>query len=172
MAVIGTGIRATTAYIPALQASPHAALVALRDTDDTRLRTAAEHFGVSRIHTDVATLLRQERLDGAVVAVYHAAHYAVARACLCAVGYLLLDMIGGILVARRHGGHGETLGPVAPDQRYPHEAPSVNLMDVILGRAENRSPGEVGPRSVELREAAYHSAAHGGHPVAIGGDEP
>ncbi len=351
VAVIGTGWWATTAHIPALQASPHAELVALCDTDDARLRTAAEHFGVSRTYTDVATLLRQERLDGAVVAVYHAAHYAVARACLdagvsillekpmtlyaregrdlldraqrtgahivvgypwhytalarrareiirsgelgsvqfvastfasmavefyrgnpeayrpvfgypvaqptlgtyadprlagggqghlqathaagllfwitglraaqvsalmatfdvavdvvdaltlrftsgalgvlgstgnlgvgdsgqhdlriyCAAGYLLLDMIGGTLVVRRHGGDGETLGPVAPDQRYPYEAPAVNLVDVILGRAENQSPGEAGLRSVELLEAAYHSAAHGAHPVAIGGDDP
>jgi len=90
----------------------------------------------------------------------------------CATGYLLLDMIGGTLVVRRHGGDGETLGPVAPDQRYPYETPAVNLVDVILWRAENQSPGEVGLRSVELLEAAYHSAAHGGHPVAIGGDDP
>ena len=170
VAVVGTGWWPTTADISALQASPHAELVALRDTDDTRLRTAAERFGVSRIYTVVATLLHQERLDGAAVVVCHAAHYAVARACLrrglSALGYDR-GHTGGASSWRRGDTRSRGSGPALPAR-----GPSINLVDVIPGRAENQSPGEVGPRSVELLEGAYHSAAHGGHPVTIEGDKP
>jgi hypothetical protein len=38
---------------------------------------------------------------------------------------------------------------------------------VILGRAANASPGEVGWRAAELLDAAYRSAAQVGRPVLI-----
>jgi hypothetical protein len=40
-------------------------------------------------------------------------------------------------------------------------------VDVVLGRAENGSPGEVGWRTVELLDAAYRSAAANGAGVEI-----
>ena len=43
----------------------------------------------------------------------------------------------------------------------------MNLVDVILGRDRNRSPGTWGWRSVELLDAAYRSAGRGGQPVSI-----
>jgi len=38
---------------------------------------------------------------------------------------------------------------------------------VILGRDDNRTPGEVGLRCVELLDAAYRSAAQEGRPVEV-----
>jgi predicted dehydrogenase len=85
----------------------------------------------------------------------------------CRDGYVLLDMIGGTLTVKRHDGAAEQLGPLDPDDRYPRFATARNLVDVVLGRAPNGSPGEVGLRTVELLDAAYRSAAQQGTPVAV-----
>jgi predicted dehydrogenase len=88
-------------------------------------------------------------------------------AVYCANGYVLLDMSGGTLVIRRHGGEEERLGPLTPDDRYPRFATAGNLVDLILGRDTNRSPGHVAARCVELVDAAYRSAEKDGEPVSI-----
>jgi predicted dehydrogenase len=346
VAVIGTGWWSTYVHIPGLKEYPDADLVALCDVNEERLRAAAEQFGVPRTYTDVREMLRQEQLDGAVVAVYHAAHHQVAQTCLdaglhimlekpmvleaahgrdllaraqrkgveiivgypwhyteiarraraivqsgelgpiqfvaslfasmvvefyrgnpeayrpvfqypvtgpteksysdmrlagggqghlqvthsagllfwvtglrasrvsafmekfdvpvdlvdainvrfeggavgvvgstgnigvgdggqhdlrvyCANGYLLLDMVGGTLTIRKHGGEVEQVGPLPPEERYPQLATARNMVDVILGRDQNHSTGEVGLRCVEFLDAAYQSAARGGQPVAV-----
>ena len=82
IAVIGTGWWATTAHIPALQANPNASLIALADMRADALDRAARHYGVERTYLDYREMLAQERLDGVVIAVWHAAHYEAARACL------------------------------------------------------------------------------------------
>lgn len=82
-------------------------------------------------------------------------------------GYLLLDMIAGTLAIRQHNGTVEQLGPLPEDERYPRFATARNLVDVILGRADNGSPGEVGLRTVELLDAAYRSAEQQGQPVQL-----
>ena len=82
IAVIGTGWWSTTAHIPALEANPNADLVALADVRSDVLDKAARHFGVERTYTDIHEMLAQEQLDGVVIAVWHAAHYEAARACL------------------------------------------------------------------------------------------
>src|SRR5215469_13418074 len=91
VAVIGTGWWSTYTHIPGLLENPTAELVALCDPDETRLRTAAERFGVARTYTSVDELLEREERDGAVVAVYHSAHYPVARACLDAGLPIMLE---------------------------------------------------------------------------------
>jgi hypothetical protein len=50
---------------------------------------------------------------------------------------------------------------------YPAFAPAANLVDVITGKADNGSPGEIGWRSVELLDAAYRSAALNGQTVQV-----
>lgn len=85
----------------------------------------------------------------------------------CANGYILLDMSRGSLTIRHHDGTSEQLGPLSPDDRYPRFATAANLVDLILGRDINRSPGEVGLRCVELLDAAYRSAAEDGRSIAI-----
>ena len=72
IAVIGTGWWSTTAHIPALQANPNADLVALADVRADALEKAARHFGIERTYTDVHEMLARERLDGVVIAVWHA----------------------------------------------------------------------------------------------------
>ncbi len=345
VAVIGTGWWSTYTHIPGLIEHPAAELVALCDRNPEALAAAAERYGVRRTYNDVGDLLANEALDGAVVAVYHAAHYAVARQCLeaglhimlekpmvltaqdgvalldlaaaqereiivgypwhftditrtarnvlasgelgpvqhtsclfasmvveyyrsnpeayrpvfqfpvtgpgnvyadaqrsgggqahlqithsagslflitglraqsvtafmnnydvpvdlvgamavqfddgavgvfgstgnigvgdagqldirvyCANGYLLLEQVQGTLTVRKHDGTEQRYGPLEGDESYPRFATAGNLVDVILGRAPNASPGEVGLRVVELLDAAYRSAGGGGQPVAV-----
>ena len=80
--VIGTGWWATTAHLPALKIHPDAELVALADVRPDVLSKAAQKYHVSQTYTDYREMLARETLDGVVVAVWHAAHYEVARACL------------------------------------------------------------------------------------------
>ncbi|HTI98075.1 MAG TPA: Gfo/Idh/MocA family oxidoreductase [Dongiaceae bacterium] len=51
--------------------------------------------------------------------------------------------------------------PLASGEVYPAAAPPENFIDVILGRAANRSPGELGLASMEIIEAAGISARTG-----------
>ena len=85
----------------------------------------------------------------------------------CERGYLLLEQAQNTMLVRRHDGAEERLGPTSDKGRYPQAATSANLVDVILGKAENGSPGTVGARVVELLEAAYRSADQGGAPIGV-----
>lgn len=82
IAIVGSGWWATANHLPALTARADVDVVALCDTDISKARGAADHFGIEKIYTDLKSMLGQEKLDGAVVATYHAAHYPVARRCL------------------------------------------------------------------------------------------
>ena len=82
IAIIGAGWWATTAHMPAIQANPHATLVAICDRDEEKLAAAATAYGVTKSYTDLETMLASEALDGAIVVTNHASHYAVARRCL------------------------------------------------------------------------------------------
>ena len=103
IAVIGTGWWATTAHIPALQENPDANLVALSDIRPGALEKAARHYGVDKTHTDFRAMLEQEQLDGVVIAVWHAAHYEVARACLEQGLHVLLEK--PMVLTAPHGRH-------------------------------------------------------------------
>jgi predicted dehydrogenase len=75
-------------------------------------------------------------------------------------GYALLDAMAGTCSIYYNDGRVEELDQVPADRRYPQEATSRHLVDLIIGRAQsNTSPGEIGARTVELLEAAYRSAA-------------
>ncbi len=52
-------------------------------------------------------------------------------------------------------------GPRTYASAYPEEAPLNNLVDVVLGRDENRSPPQLAATVVRLLEAAYTSARTG-----------
>ena len=82
VAIVGTGWWATTAHFPSLLRHPDAEIVAVADARPDRLAKAAEAYGIHNQYTDVEEMLDKERLDGAVVSTWHAAHYEVARACL------------------------------------------------------------------------------------------
>lgn len=74
-------------------------------------------------------------------------------------GYALLDAMAGTCAVHTNDGQVEQFAPVPAEERYPKEATSRHLVDVLLGREENRSPGALGQRVVQLLEAAYRSAA-------------
>lgn len=76
-------------------------------------------------------------------------------------GFALLDVLRSDCRLFFDDGRVETLDPTPPDQRYPSEQTSRHLVDVLLGRDKNRSPGEIGTRVVELLDGAYTSAAEG-----------
>ena len=85
----------------------------------------------------------------------------------CERGYVLLEQARSTLTVRRHDGTEQHYGPLAESERYPTFATSANLVDVILGRAENGSPADVGARVVELLEAAYRSADADGRSIGV-----
>lgn len=73
---------------------------------------------------------------------------------------------GRATVYRHDGTRIEIEGPPAPEI-YPHWGPSQNLVDLALGRGENRAPGELGATVVALLDGMYRSAAADGVPVDL-----
>src|SRR5688572_14177720 len=90
VAVIGTGWWGTTAHLPAFAAHPDAEIVAVCDQRADVLSRVADKFEVETTYTDYVQMLNQEELDGAVVSVWSAAHYEVARACLARQLHILV----------------------------------------------------------------------------------
>jgi predicted dehydrogenase len=82
IAVVGTGWWATYTHIPALQQHEAVAEIILCDSNADRLGAAAEAYHINKTYTDLATMLRQEAIDGAVIATSHASHFALAKVCL------------------------------------------------------------------------------------------
>lgn len=76
-------------------------------------------------------------------------------------GFALLDVMTSDCRLHFNDGRIETLEPTPREGRYPSDLTSRHLVDVMLGRAENQSPGEIGARTVELIDGAYTSAATG-----------
>jgi predicted dehydrogenase len=89
--VVGCGWWATRAHLPALASNSDARIVALADPDEANRSRAAGQFGVAHHYPDVASMLAAHELDAAVIAVPHAAHAEVARACLDARLHVLLE---------------------------------------------------------------------------------
>jgi predicted dehydrogenase len=95
----------------------------------------------------------------------------------CDKGWLDINFVSGAGRIRHADGTDEELPPLAGgnqpvgaeggESTYPLEATAANLVDVITGKAPNGSPGEVGWRVVEMLDAAYRSAAQGGHAVSV-----
>ncbi len=88
----------------------------------------------------------------------------LALAVYCEEGCFVSDTLAGLAQVRRHDGTVEDFAMVKQSDRY---AATRNFVDVVLGRAPNGSPGEVGWRTVELLDAAYRSAAAGGAGVDV-----
>lgn len=85
----------------------------------------------------------------------------------CEKGYVYLDQVGGTVMVRHHDGREEKYGPLPESERYPMFDTGKNLVDVILGKAPNGSPGIVGERVVQMLDAAYRSAKQNGNIVAV-----
>lgn len=82
VAIVGSGWWATANHLPALVQRTDVQVVAICDINKSKARAAADYFNVKSTFTDLAAMLREHRLDAAVVATNHAAHYAAARQCL------------------------------------------------------------------------------------------
>ncbi len=74
-------------------------------------------------------------------------------------GYALLDPNAGRCTLYANDGAVQALAETPPAQSYPRELTSRHLVDLLLDGGANRSPAEIGVRTVELLEAAYRSAA-------------
>ncbi|MEP7285645.1 MAG: Gfo/Idh/MocA family oxidoreductase [Chloroflexota bacterium] len=86
----------------------------------------------------------------------------------CENGYLFLNEMDGTVTVHKNGQPEQHFAALPPEDRYPSFATSQNLVDVILGKAENGSPAIVGVRVVELLDAAYRSAAADGQAFSVG----
>lgn len=134
----------------------------------TGLRPAAvaafmEQFDVSVDLCDAIGVRFENRAVGTLASTggiftAQSAHQQLEYRIYGTAGYALLDAMAGSCQIYYHDGTVETLDEVPPDQRYPKEATSRHLVDVLLGRAENQSDGALGARVVELLDAAYRSA--------------
>ena len=89
----------------------------------------------------------------------------------CERGWIEFDEPSGCLLIRRQGAKPERhkAKTFANSQKDLDFAPTHNFVDVILGRAENKSGGVIGWRATELLDAAYRSAERGG--AAVSRDE-
>lgn len=80
-------------------------------------------------------------------------------------GFLLLDLNRGSLALHTSSGDVEVLElseqAGSADALYPVQAPARNLVEVILGRAEPMTGGEVGLHTTAFIEASYASAVSG-----------
>lgn len=86
----------------------------------------------------------------------------------CERGAIDMDMVAGTTTIRHADGTVEELPPVPDEERARQRfMTSGNLVDMVLGRAGNGAPAEVGWRAVELLDAAYRSAGAGGAAVSV-----
>jgi predicted dehydrogenase len=91
--------------------------------------------------------------------------YRMALAVYCQRGCYIVDTLARFAEIRDESGTLKKLG-WQPRSRKPF-AVTRNFIDVILGKAQNKAPGEVGWRVVEILDAAYRSAKEQGRPVLI-----
>jgi predicted dehydrogenase len=85
----------------------------------------------------------------------------------CENGSLDLDVCTGQAIIYRAEQPPEPIEPaISEADGYRRFHPANNLVDIILGRAENGSPADVGWRAVETLDAAYRSARQEGLPIS------
>jgi predicted dehydrogenase len=90
-------------------------------------------------------------------------NHRMALSVYCDEGCLLFDSLARVAMIRQKDGTAEDLMDLP--RTWTRHRVTHNFVDVVLGRAENGSPGEVGWRTVELLDAAYRSAAANGEVV-------
>ena len=153
----------------------HAIALLLRVTE-LRAATVCAFMDHLDVDVDVVDAISARLSNGAVCTLASTGQIPAGDAgqhqlCVYASGgYLILDAIEGTLTICHRDTGIETSPRLTPDERYPRFAPAKNFIDVILGRAENQAPCEMGCGTVELLEAAYQSAANEGKSVTVTGD--
>jgi predicted dehydrogenase len=76
---------------------------------------------------------------------------------------LQLELWRGTMTMIDFAGRRTEFKPLTPDEIYPGQSPALHFIDVILGKAMNGSPGNLGLSSMEIIEAACESAQTGRH---------
>jgi predicted dehydrogenase len=89
--VVGVGWWSCFNHLPTLLASDKVGHVAICDLDAARLAEVGDRFGLAARHSDVATMVRDERLDGVIVATPHVAHRAPAVAALHQGAHVMVE---------------------------------------------------------------------------------
>lgn len=89
--VVGIGWWACFNHIPTLQASADVDKIAICDLDATRLATVGDQFNIAARYTDVAEMVRAEKLDGVIISTPHIAHTKPALAALAAGAHVLVE---------------------------------------------------------------------------------
>ena len=89
--VVGIGWWACFNHIPTLQAHPDVEAVAICDLSDARLAEVGDRFGIAARYTDVADMVRAERLDGVIISTPHVHHTAPALAALKAGAHVMVE---------------------------------------------------------------------------------
>ncbi|MGE5828085.1 MAG: Gfo/Idh/MocA family protein [Micromonosporaceae bacterium] len=179
--VVGAGRWAVRHHIPALLANPDAVLVAVADTDPTRLDRVTELFDLRHRYDCADALFDAQPLDGVVIAVPHVAHFAAARAALKRGVHVLVekpmtlqgahawDLVARARAARlhlvvgypyhfsRHVARARTI--VASGRLGP-----LNLINVLYCSARSHlyRPGPRGPDDPNPRTYADPAVAGGG----------
>lgn len=74
---------------------------------------------------------------------------------------LLLELWRGEMSLLDFNADRVAVPPLGPDEVYPDRAPTHNLIEVILGREPNLSPGTLGLAAMEVIEAACRSVETG-----------
>ena len=73
-------------------------------------------------------------------------------------GMLLMELWKGTMALHRRDGQVRSYPELQPQDIYPMYAPAANLVDVVLGLAENGSPADLGVSAMCVIEAACRSA--------------
>jgi predicted dehydrogenase len=82
IALVGTGGISQIYRIPALKKFNEIELMALCDTDETKVGFIADKFLVPKVYYDIQNLLKKEELDGIIICTPNGFHYPMALACL------------------------------------------------------------------------------------------
>lgn len=136
-----------------------------------RARTVQAKMHNLGLAVDVVNALLVEFENGALAALGGTGNipngHKIDLQIYCADGWVDIDeskgvaAIGGSQIGR------EDFAPADGPHGYRRNATTHNLVDIVLGRAANGSPGEIGLRVVEVLDAAYRSAAQAGAAVSV-----
>jgi predicted dehydrogenase len=91
IAVIGLGGIAQLAHLPILTKLPNVQLVAVSDTNKTRLKAVGDRYGVKNVYQDYNEMLDKEEIEGVVIATPTDTHSAIAIDCLKAKKDVLIE---------------------------------------------------------------------------------
>ena len=133
-----------------------------------RVHALMRNHGLSLDLVDTMTVEFEGGALGTVGGTGNGIHRKLDLQVHCQRGCIDMDMVADTTVVRYGDERQETLDPptdVTPS--YPRFAPADNLVDIVLGRAENKSPATIGWRTVELLDAAYRSAQADGQAIVV-----